>query len=54
MVGNVLFVKNDLEALNDTVNKGKLRYDIENPTGKKNSYGDAMNWECLLENIPDK
>lgn len=19
----------------------------------KNSYGDAVNWECLLENIPD-
>ncbi|MBD8914492.1 MAG: hypothetical protein EGR77_00580 [Pseudobutyrivibrio sp.] len=49
-----LFDKTEIiECSNDTVNKAKLRYDLGNPPGKKNSYGDAVNWECLLENIPD-
>lgn len=42
-----------IECSNDIINKAKLRYDLGNPPGKKNSYGDAVNWECLLENIPD-
>lgn len=49
-----LFNKTEIiECSNDIVNKAKLRYDLGNPPGKKNSYGDAINWECLLENIPD-
>jgi len=32
--------------------KAKLRSDRGNPPGKVGSYGDAINWECLLESIP--
>ena len=33
------------------VEKAYSRYKIGNPPGKNNSYGDAINWECLLDNI---
>lgn len=33
------------------VEKAYHRYLIGNPPGKDNKYGDAINWECLLENI---
>ena len=29
------------------------RYRIGNPPGKDNKYGDAINWECLLDIIPN-
>ena len=29
------------------------RYRIGNPPGKDNKYGDAINWECLLNCVPD-
>ena len=28
------------------------RYDLGNPPGKEASYGDAVNWECLLAEVP--
>ena len=34
------------------LNKARLRFDLGNPPGKKNSYGDSVNWEILLESIP--
>ena len=33
--------------------KAELRYKLGNPPGKNNSFGDAVNWECLLSNVPD-
>lgn len=30
------------------------RYRIGNPPGKDNKYGDAVNWECLLDAVPNK
>ncbi|PTO76073.1 PIN domain-containing protein [Vibrio splendidus] len=29
------------------------RYDLGNPPGKKGSYGDALNWESLLNGLPE-
>lgn len=37
----------------DTLGRAKKRYDIGNPPGKNNSYGDAINWELLLESVPN-
>ncbi|MDX2171686.1 MAG: PIN domain-containing protein [Bacteroidota bacterium] len=34
-------------------NLAKYRHEIGNPPGKKDSYGDAINWEALLESVPD-
>lgn len=31
----------------------KRRADLRSPPGKNNSLGDAINWEALLEAIPD-
>ena len=37
----------------DYVDKAYMRYRIGNPPGKDNKYGDAINWECLLANVPN-
>lgn len=37
----------------DYVEKAYTRYRIGNPPGKDNKYGDAINWECLLDTVPD-
>lgn len=36
----------------ETILKSKRRFDIGNPPGKKRSYGDAINWETLLQYSP--
>ncbi|MGX7667607.1 PIN domain-containing protein [Flavobacterium pedocola] len=51
---DLLFNKsNYIEITNDLVEKSKLRYDLGNPPGKNKSYGDALNWESLLENVEE-
>lgn len=35
------------------IEKAYNRYRIGNPPGKDNKYGDAINWECLLDIIPE-
>lgn len=35
------------------IEKARLRMDLGNPPGKKGSLGDAINWEALLETVPD-
>ena len=42
------FIKREPEL----VEKAKLRYNMGNPPGKDNKYGDAINWEILLKEIP--
>ncbi len=37
----------------DVIESAYNRYRIGNPPGKDNKYGDAINWECLLKNVPD-
>ncbi len=32
----------------ELINLAKIRFDLGNPPGKGNSYGDALNWEALL------
>ncbi|WP_336127892.1 PIN domain-containing protein [Mesoflavibacter sp. CH_XMU1422-2] len=50
----MLFQKaNYVSTTPELVDKSRLRYDIGNPPGKNKSYGDAINWECLLENVED-
>lgn len=40
-----------VEAEEKQINSAKQRFDLGNPPGKNNSYGDALNWEILLQNI---
>ena len=35
------------------VERGVTRYNIGNPPGKDKRYGDAINWETLLEHVPE-
>lgn len=43
-----------IPSSNTLIDQAKLRYDLGNPPGKKKSYRDALNWECLLAAIPEK
>lgn len=43
--------KVNLIPCTNIVKKAYNRYLIGNPPGKDNKYGDAINWECLLENV---
>lgn len=52
---------NELFEVSKTINtslplytKAKLRMDLGNPPGKDNSYGDAVNWETLKKEVPNK
>ncbi len=46
---NELFEKAELiEPTNKLIDSAKVRFDLGNPPGKNNSYGDALNWETLL------
>jgi len=38
----------------DIIEKAKLRMDFGDPPGKKGALGDAVNWESLLEAVPDR
>ncbi|PJB12049.1 MAG: hypothetical protein CO119_08790 [Flavobacteriales bacterium CG_4_9_14_3_um_filter_40_17] len=50
---NEIFEKSSiLEANSNLKATAKVRYDLGNPPGKKNSYGDALNWETLLTICP--
>lgn len=42
----------DLIPCDNYVDKAYIRYGIGNPPGKDNKYGDAVNWECILDNVP--
>jgi predicted nucleic acid-binding protein len=35
------------------IDLAKLRMSVGNPPGKNNSLGDAINWECLLDETPE-
>lgn len=42
----------DILKCDQYVNPAFLRYNIGNPPGKDKKYGDAINWLCLLDNVP--
>ena len=42
-----------IPTLPQLVEKAQLRTSLGNPPGKKGSLGDAVNWESLLETVPD-
>ena len=41
-----------IKVSNDIFNKARRRCELGNPPGKEGSLGDAINWECLLEAVP--
>jgi len=43
-----------IETTDKILNSAVVRFEIGNPPGKDKSYGDAVNWESLLVEFPDK
>ena len=43
-----------LDCTEEMVRRAEIRYKTGNPPGKDNKFGDAINWECLLANVPDE
>jgi PIN domain len=43
----------DIATDEDLLNRARLRRDVGNPPGKKDSVGDAINWEALLARVPE-
>lgn len=50
---NDFFKNTKLIECESIVEKAYMRYKKGNPPGKDNKYGDAINWECLLNVIPN-
>ena len=48
VVENLFNIAEEIDYTPEIVNRSKLRYDLGNPPGKGGTYGDALNWECLL------
>ncbi len=42
-----------LSGNGEIVYRARMRMSVGNPPGKNNSLGDAINWECLLAEIPE-
>ena len=42
-----------VESSQDIIERAERRSKTGNPPGKKDSIGDAINWELLLQNVPD-
>lgn len=42
-----------IEITPKLIESAKMRFDLGNPPGKNNSYGDAVNWESLLTVVED-
>ena len=43
----------EIDRTDEIIDASRLRRDLGNPPGKKDSLGDQINWECLLAEVPD-
>lgn len=53
LIQTLFDASNILERRPDLVTRATLRRALGNPPGKKESLGDQINWEILLENVPE-
>ncbi len=42
-----------LKRTEQIIERGRLRRELSNPPGKKDSIGDQINWEIMLEHVPE-
>lgn len=49
---NFFNVPDLIPSSEELVNRAIVRFNIGNPPGKDHKYGDAINWETLLESVP--
>ncbi len=53
VLNQLLSKANYIATTNEILSASIIRFDIGNPPGKDKSYGDAINWESLLSDIPE-
>jgi hypothetical protein len=52
ILADLFHIGHKLPTSSDVVERARLRGELGNPPGKRGSLGDAINWECLLEAVP--
>jgi predicted nucleic acid-binding protein len=52
-INEIFSLCNSIPMSNVIVNTAFIRYNIGNPPGKDNKYGDAINWLSLMQAVPD-
>ncbi len=53
LINEIFSISKPIDITEVVFSRAKRRFDIGNPPGKNNSYGDAINWETLLETVPE-
>ena len=53
LINEIFSISNPISISEIIFNRARRRFDIGNPPGKNASYGDAINWEALLEVVPN-
>jgi predicted nucleic acid-binding protein len=53
VIAELFAVATKIDITEEIWSKAKRRFDLGNPPGKNQSYGDAVNWETLLGAVPD-
>ena len=53
IIGDLFSKAQQIKLTTGILARSRLRMFVGNPPGKNNSSGDAINWECLLESVPD-
>lgn len=54
LITQIFDAATEIERTEDIIEDARLRRDLGNPPGKKDTLGDQINWECLLEAVPNK
>lgn len=52
LISSIILQSKLVTATDRVLAAAKTRFDRGNPPGKNRSYGDAINWECLLSHVP--
>lgn len=52
VIDEIFNLCNKISTTSDIISSACLRYNIGNPPGKDNKYGDAINWQSLLHYVP--
>lgn len=52
LIDRLFAVGRRIPVTDELLLRARYRYDLGNPPGKEGSYGDAVNWECLLAEVP--
>jgi hypothetical protein len=53
LIAELFKIANHAPMTSEIWTAAKMRFDLGNPPGKDDSYGDAINWESLLATVPD-